>query len=145
MKKDIKKNIVFSLVLFSICILIYLLYSFIIKQSFLLPKNILEEIEYKEEYKDKNIDIKYGNKILGYKKVSNIKIIKQDKINTNKLKTYKIEYEAKYKSKKIKFIKKIKVVDKTSPIIEVDVKEPLNICPRSEYVNLNVKATDKLN
>lgn len=142
MKKNMKKNIVFSLILFSICILIYLLYSFIIKQSFLLPKNILEEIEYKEEYKDKNIDIKYGNKILGYKKVSNIKIIKQDKINTNKLKTYKIEYEAKYKSKKIKFIKKIKVVDKTSPIIEVDVKEPLNICPGSEYVNLNVKATD---
>ena len=137
-----KKSIFISLISIVIVIFIVLFYLFIIKKEFILPKENIEKIEYKSTYKEKNINIKYGNKLLGYKKVKNIKKLKEDKIDTEKIGKYKIKYQAKIKNKKINFTKIVEVVDREKPVIKVNKEEPIYVCKGSEKIDLEIEATD---
>lgn len=147
MKIDVKKTVLL-IILVVILLSSFLIYYFIFKGE-LIIKNydkkcncIKEIINYNSEYKNKEIDIKYGNKILGYKKINNIIQESNIVVDTSKIGQYKLQYKIKYKNKVKNISKIVEVKDIEAPKIEVDENTILNVCPDNKSFNLEYKATD---
>lgn len=144
MKIDVKKIVLLIVILISS----FLIYYFIFKGELIIEDydkkcNCIKEIiNYNSNYENKKLDIKYGNKVLGYKNISNIKQEKNILIDTSKIGKYKLQYKIKYKNKYKKIKKIVEVKDIESPKIEVDENTILNVCPDNKKFNLEYKATD---
>lgn len=95
-----------------------------------------------------NLEVELGNKIDGlvtacygnYFKCNEAKISNK-KVDTSKVGTISVKYTATYENKKKNANIKIKVVDKKSPVIEVE-SDPLYVCPKANEYDINFKATD---
>ena len=97
-------------------------------------KNI--EIDYKSEYKDKGANYK----LFGIDVSNSIKV--KNKVNTKKIGEYEVIYSIKYFFVNIKRSRKVKVVDKSAPIIKLKGEDKVIICPNSVYVEEGYEAND---
>ena len=97
-------------------------------------KNI--EIDYKSEYKDKGANYK----LFGIDVSNSIKV--KNKVNTKKIGEYEVIYSIKYFFINIKRSRKVKVVDKSAPIIKLKGEDKVVICPNSVYAEEGYEAND---
>ena len=96
-----------------------------------------DEVEVLKNYKNKKINLCYGNK-LNCKKIS-YKI--KGSVNTKKLGTYTITYIADYNRIHFSKSKKVKVVDKEKPELIIEGAFT-NVCPNGKTENVKIVATD---
>lgn len=96
-----------------------------------------EKIEVFSKYKDKKINVCYGNKI----RCKSISYKKQGMVNSKKLGTYTITYRAKYNNKEIIKNKKIEVVDTKAPNLVIEGSFD-KVCPNGKNDRATYKATD---
>lgn len=95
------------------------------------------EVEVFKVYKDKKINVCYGNKIV----CRPISYKTKGKVDTKKIGTYTITYKATKKDVTSSVRKKVKVVDKTAPELEITGSFD-NVCPNGKTDNITYKATD---
>lgn len=133
------KNKAFILVSFLSGLLIALLVFFTYFNNQIYFQNIKKqtEIEVFNKYNEDKITVCYGNK-LRCKKI-NYKVY--GSVNTKKIGIYKLTYKAKYNGKEKDFIKKVKVIDKTNPKLEVKGSFD-NVCPSGKVSDVTLSATD---
>lgn len=99
--------------------------------------------------KGKDISIEVGNDFVepGYKSyvlnkdISNRVSIKNN-LNTNKIGSYNIEYEVKFLIFDVKKVRKIRVVDKSKPVISLSGNEEVFLCPNKSYAEEGYNAYD---
>lgn len=105
-----------------------------------LNGNKIENLEVFSNYEEKGAKVYYKSRIGKGINIDNITIT--NNIDNSKLGEYKVNYEAEYKNKKALVSRKIKIVDTTSPNIEVD--ENIKLCPNYNIKNykINYKASD---
>ena len=95
------------------------------------------DVEVFKKYKNKKETFCYGNRL----KCKKIRYKVTGFVDTKKVGSYKIKYEAKYKNLRITKIKTIKVVDKVKP--ELDVEGTFtNVCPNGKNDNVKITAND---
>lgn len=63
-------------------------------------------------------------------------------VDTTKVGTYKVEYKAKYLGFNFKRYRYIEVVDKEAPVIVLEGKDEVNLCPNGKYEEEGYKALD---
>ena len=84
-------------------------------------------LNYKEKYKEKG----YKAFFLGKDITKDVKV--SGKVNSNKLGDYEITYSIKKGFYKINRVRKITVTDTSKPVIELENKEDIYVCPDTEY------------
>lgn len=126
-----KKYIIISIVIFILILTLLILF---------LPPNIkikshetLYGIAYTPKYKVTRFGIDYTKKT----KVTN-------KVKKNKLGTYKVIYKTKIGFMTFTKVDKVKVVDKTKPIITIKGAKETYICPNAEYKDEGATAIDNI-
>lgn len=141
-RKDIKKDYhsskrirLFIMVLIFIIILFAVLYS--ITPKIVLNGDKVIEIPYGKNYIEEGAIAKHFKEDL----TKNIKITHT--INTSKIGRYEVTYTLKHSFYKIKKKRIVKVVDHKKPIIVLEGKEEVNICPNSEFQEIGYTATDE--
>ena len=105
----------------------------------LYAKNFDEKVDVEvfKKYKNKKETFCYGNRL----KCKKIRYKVTGFVDTKKVGSYKIKYEAKYKNLRITKIKTVKVVDKVKP--ELDVEGTFtNVCPNGKNDNVKITAND---
>ena len=102
-------------------------------------KNFKDEVNVKvfEKYKEVKEEACYGNKI----RCKKVKYSVKGSVNTNKVGVYKITYVIKYKDKIYKKLKKVNVIDKKKPTINIE-GEISYVCPNGKIQGAKVTATD---
>lgn len=133
------KSRAFILISFLSGLLIALLVFFTYFNNQIYFKNIKNEteIEVFSKYKEDKIVACYGNKL----RCKKINYMVHGSVNTKKIGTYKKVYEAKYNDKIKKFVKKVNVVDRTKPKLEIKGSFD-NVCPSGKVSDINLNATD---
>ena len=142
MKSKKKMIIILSivLVLLIVCVSLYFVYINVNGESKYLKiklnggKEIT--INYKDEYKDKGAKASYKNKDL----TKRIKV--KNNLNLEKLGTYSYTYTIKYKKQTKSIERKVIIVDKEKPVIELNGKEEITIYKGNEYKEEKAKAID---
>lgn len=87
-------------------------------------KNI--SLNYKQQYKEAG----YSASFLGEDLTKKVKV--KGKVNSSKLGTYKIIYEIKGLLKR-QVVRSVKVIDKTAPVITLNSKDDIYLCPGAKY------------
>lgn len=134
-----KKNIIVKIsIIVTLLILLLIIYFnfFHIKEVKMLIGNNEEIVNVYDKYVDQGMIFKVGNiykdyKLLEYKTIN--------KVNTNKLGTYKVIYKLTYKGKTDIVTRIVRVVDKEAPIIEVDDSITIKAC---QDLTVNYSAND---
>ncbi len=117
-------------------IVAFSIYNFLLLPSINLKGSRHVEIGYMEEYKEKGYKASFlGNDITKDVKVSG-------KVNSKKLGTYNITYYVKEGVFEKKVIRKVKVMDKTAPVIKLQSEEDIYVCPGKKYEEEDFSATD---
>ena len=93
-------------------------------------------INYQEEYQDSGATATYKNKDI----TSDIET--SNNINYNKIGNYEIVYKIKYKKQAKEITRKINIVDKENPVIELNGNSEITIYKGSKYNEQGVKITD---
>lgn len=118
----------------TLCTLFYFNYG----QSSIRVKQIKDdEVEVFTKYNDNGIDVCYGNNF----RCEKIKYKTQGMVNTKRLGTYTLTYRINHDGKEKVVHKKVRVVDKTAPKLEITgVHE--NVCPNGKTTGVSYLATD---
>lgn len=130
MKKS-KLWVIISIIIVAICILLFL---FINRFKFNVSDKI--EVEVNEKIDKNSVTVCFGN----YFKCNKASI-SYSKYDTSKIGEYDVKITATYKKHKKSIVKKIYVVDKTAPEINVETDE-ITICPKQEEFDINYSASD---
>lgn len=117
-------------------IVAFSIYNFLLLPSINLKGSRHVEIGYMEEYKEKGYKASFlGNDITKDVKVSG-------EVNSKKLGTYNITYYVKEGVFEKKVIRKVKVMDKTAPVIKLQSEEDIYVCPGKKYKEEDFSAVD---
>lgn len=138
-----KNKLFIAIIIASFIVLIeFLVWFLFIDENIViyLNGNKIENLEVFSNYEEKGAKVYYKSRIGKGINIDNITIT--NNIDNSKLGEYKVNYEAEYKNKKTLVSRKIKIVDTTSPNIEVD--ENIKLCPNYNIKNykVNYKASD---
>lgn len=120
-------------------LIVFISYSFYIRNTVPILKIKGEKtviVEVFDKYIDEGYMIIHPNKKLDSKvKVTN-------KVNTSKIGIYNIIYSLNYRGKIIKEKRKVKVVDNTTPIIELKGDKVIELGQSKDYIEPGYSATD---
>ena len=136
-KRRIKLNkgtIILAIIVF-VLLALFLVYDFILMPRIDLKDGGVIKINYKEKYSEKGYTAHHFGKDL----TKDVKV--SGKVNTDKLGTYKITYEVGSGFFKRTVVRKVEVKDLEKPKLEIS-KDDAYVCPGSDYVKEEVKATD---
>lgn len=92
-------------------------------------------LNYKQQYKEAG----YSASFLGKDLTKKVKV--KGKVNSLKLGKYKITYEVKGLLKR-KVVRQVKVIDKSAPVITLNSKDDIYLCPGEKYKTDSYKAYD---
>ena len=137
-KKIIKSNkktiIILMIFVIALCFLGFISFIVLTPKLYLTGKNISLEIG------SKYTEPGYKSYVLN-KDISN-RVNSKNNINTNKIGTYKVEYEVKYLIFDVKKERTINIVDKKAPIITLKGDNKITLCPNNEYKESGYEAYD---
>ena len=128
-------KLVFFFILF--VLLSFILVFFFRKRVFFKVDQVESFVEVHSDYVIENISACYGNRF----KCSSIDVEVHSDVDTSKLGVYDVVYSAFYGKRSDSFVKKVHVVDRSNPIINVD-SDSLSICPNSDSFDINFSAFD---
>lgn len=133
-----KNKVVILVSIISICLVFAMFYiNYYINDVYFLNFEDYEEVEVFKDYKNKEYKACYGNKY----KCKNVSSKIKGTVNTKKIGEYNITYVIKYKDKKLSKTKKVNVVDKISPTLDIN-GEFNNVCPNLKIKNVTMNAED---
>jgi len=128
------------LILIIVCIGSYFLYQNINGQSKYLKIKLNGKkeitINYNDNYKDKGATASYKSKDL----TKRIKV--KNNLNLEKIGTYSYTYTIKYKRQTKSIERKVIIVDKEAPVLELNGKEEITIYKGNDYKEEGAKASD---
>lgn len=136
-KRFLNKNkfllIVLSILVLFICFLFVIFHKRIIFNG---SKNI-EIVEFQSDYIPDNISACYGNMF----KCDSIDVEVHNGVDVSSLGEYEVLYTASYKGHKKNFRKRVSVVDRSKPIINIS-NDIVSVCPNSDNYNVLYTAYD---
>lgn len=136
MKKDYSKIFGYMILCFiASCSISYIACVFMSPKIEIDRKDIT--LNYGETFKEPKYMAMYMNT-----DVTN-QVEKSGKVDSNKLGDYKLEYEIHHSIFEDKKIVRVHVVDKISPIIDLEGGTDIKVCPGKKYDELGYKATDE--
>ena len=149
MKKLRLKDKVLNIIIVILIIVVFLLLFVLFFYDYYADKNGLEKflniklngskeivLNYKDKYTDKGAKATYKGKNI----TKNIKV--SNNLDTTHIGNYKYTYTIKYKKVSKSIIRKVKVVDKNKPSIELNGEKEITIYKGSEYKEPGFKAND---
>lgn len=136
MKKFLLKNKIYFFIAFSFLLFLIIYFCFFSKRI-IFNFSGEDVIEVGSDYSSKGVSACYGNIF----KCFDIDVSLYSGVDTSKLGDYEVIYTASYRKHKKRFVKKISVVDRTKPIINVSSNE-LSICPNSDNYDIKYTAFD---
>ena len=119
-----------------LCAIAFAIYDFLLLPTINLKGSRYVEVAYKSEYVEKG----YKAKFLGEDVTSDVDV--KGKVNTNKLGVYEITYKVKEGLFSKKVVRKVKVVDKSAPVIKLVSNDDIIVCPGSTYKEEEFSAVD---
>lgn len=131
------KKIMLLVITISILLISSLFYINYLNRKIRVSNVKTEEVEVFSKYKDKGIDACFGTSF----RCEKIDYKVKGKVDTKKVGTYVITYKINHKDKKVEKKKKVKVVDKTKPKLEI-IGTHRNVCPNGKAEGVTFKATD---
>lgn len=136
-----KKKIIFtSSIIFVLCIIIGLIYFFGDKVNVTLIGNENIDLEVSSKYEELGAKASVCSKGKCKNISDQIKI--KESIDINKLGSYKVIYELKYKKKTYSKTRVVNIVDTKSPDITLKGNQDAIVCPGKEYEEEGYEATD---
>jgi len=127
---------IYILIIFLITLIILFIGMHLIIPTIKLIGDKEIEILYQETYVEKGAEASFFNEDL----TKNIRIT--NNIDTNKVGTYEVVYTVKNSFYEVKTIRIVKVVDKENPIIVLEGKEEVKVCPKDNFKEIGYTATD---
>ena len=112
------------------------IYNFLLLPSISLKGTRYIEIGYKDEYIEKG----YKASFLGKDVTKNVKV--SGNVDSSKLGTYEVTYTVKEGLFEKKVVRKVKVIDKSAPVIKLVSDDDILVCPGEEYKEEKYSATD---
>lgn len=137
MKKLFQKNKFLFIIVFILIILICFLIWLFRKNITFNVTNSSEVIEVQSDYIPETISACYGNKF----KCQSIDVDVYSHVDTSVLGEYDVLYTASYGKYKRSFTKKVTVVDRANPVINVS-SDSLSICPNTDSYDVGFNAFD---
>lgn len=131
-----KSNLYIWGLIFFLMILAFCIYNFLLMPTIKLKGSRYVEIGYKEEY----VEAGYKARFLHDDITSSVKV--SGGVNSNKLGTYVITYRVKEGVFEAVVKRKVKVIDKSAPVIKLVSESDIYVCPNKEYVEEEYSAVD---
>ncbi len=131
-----KLNLLFITIFALLIIVALVIYNFILLPSIRLKGSRYIEIDYLSEYKEKG----YSAHFLHDDITSKVKVVSN--VNTKKLGDYEVKYSVNINGFKRQVVRKVKVTDKTAPVIKLASKDDIYVCPNCKYKEEPFSATD---
>ena len=136
-KKFIQKNRLLFIILLALFFLFLVLFLIFHKKIIFNVSNDIIVLEYQSDFIPESISACYGNSF----KCDSIDVEVHNGVDTSSLGDYKVLYTASYGGHKKSFVKKVSVVDRSKPIINV-TSDSVSICPNSNSYDVNYTAYD---
>lgn len=135
-KKFQRQNIFIWSLIIILSVFAFLFFNYVLMPHIYLKGGSYIEINYKEKYKEPGFKASYQGEDI----TNNVKSLGD--VNSKRLGLYKIVYEVNYGNISKKVIRRVRVVDKSKPVIEVENKGDFYICPGDKYRSVKYKAFD---
>ena len=136
-KVSFRRIIIYEILLFTIIFMMYIGYDLLKKPILKINGENIVEVQVFNKYTDEGFSIIHRNKDKLEKKV---KI--DNNVDTNKIGIYDVKYSLKYYNKDIIVIRKVKVIDKINPTIELKGNKEISLSMGYDYTELGFIATD---
>ena len=136
-KRFLQKNK--FLVIFSVFLVLLFLVLFFFFRKHIIFSVVDQDsvIEVQSDYVIENVSACYGNKF----RCESIDVDVHSDVDTSHLGVYDVSYTASYGKHNSTFVKKIHVVDRSNPVINVS-SDSLSICPNSDSYDIKYNAFD---
>ena len=132
-----KKAFTIVLIMSFLFILASFYVNYYYEDLYVLDFDNYDEVMVNSNYVNERINLCYGTKHT----CKNINYKIKGKVDTKKVGTYFVTYEANYKGKHFKIEKEVKVVDKKSPKLVIEGAFT-NVCPNGKVKDVKVRASD---
>lgn len=132
-----KKAFTIVLIMSFLFILASFYVNYYYEDLYVLDFDNYDEVMVNSNYVNERINLCYGTKHT----CKNINYTIKGKVDTKKVGTYFVTYEANYKGKHFKIEKEVKVVDKKSPKLVIEGAFT-NVCPNGKVKDVKVRASD---
>ena len=132
-----KKAFTIVLIMSFLFILASFYVNYYYEDLYVLDFDNYDEVMVNSNYVNERINLCYGTKHT----CKNINYKIKGKVDTKKVGTYFVTYEANYKGKYFKIEKEVKVVDKKSPKLVIEGAFT-NVCPNGKVKDVKVRASD---
>lgn len=132
-----KFKIIYIVTIFLIIITSIILYILNRKPIIKLHGDETIYLELNQKYEEPGYEARYIHKDITDK----VKI--KSNLNNQKIGYYKIEYKVNFGKKTYKKIRNIKVIDSTTPVINLLGSGTIEMCPNDKYIELGFNAFDK--
>lgn len=129
-------NMLFIVVLAFFIICAICIYNFLLLPNIRLNGSKYIEIDYLEEYKEPG----YSAYFLHDDVTDKVKVIGE--VNSEKLGDYEVKYLINIGKFKRKVVRKVKVTDKSAPVIKLASNDDIYVCPNSKYEGEAFSAID---
>ena len=136
-KRFLQKNRLLFLISFLLIILLVVLFFFFRKRIIFSVIDQESIVEVQSDYVIENVSACYGNSF----KCDPIDVEVHSDVDTSHLGVYDVLYNASYGKHKSSFVKKVHVVDRSNPVINVS-SDSLSICPNSDNYDVVYSAFD---
>ncbi len=134
--KGRKEMILYFVVIIFLIVLAICIYNFLLLPNILLDGSKYVELDYLEEYKEEG----YSAYFLHDDVTDKVKV--KNNVNSKKLGDYEIKYSIDIGGFKKNVVRKVKVTDKSAPVIKLVSNDDIYICPGREYVQEEYSAND---
>lgn len=134
--KNKKSNLVFLGVLMVLLICSICIYNFLLLPNIRLKGSRYIELNYMEEYQEKG----YSAYFLHDDITEDVQV--KSNVNPKKLGNYEIKYSVNISGFKREVVRKVKVVDKSAPVIQLSSNDDIYVCPNKNYVGEDFSAVD---
>jgi len=136
-KKFLQKNKLLIFLFFAFLLLFLVFFLFFRKHIIFSVIDHDSVIEVQSDYVVENVSACYGNFFNCYP----ISVDAHSDVDTSHLGVYDVLYTASYGRHKASFVKKVHVVDRSNPVINVS-SDSLSICPNSDSYDVKFSAFD---
>ena len=122
-----EKKICFFSILIILIIIAILIYNFLLMPNIRLKGSRFVELDYLDKYVEEGYSAYFLHDDI------TDKVVVKNNINSKKLGNYEVEYMVNVGGFKRKVVRKVKITDKTAPVIKLDSDDTVYVCPGEKF------------
>ena len=131
-----EKKICFFSILIILIIIAILIYNFLLMPNIRLKGSRFVELDYLDKYVEEGYSAYFLHDDI------TDKVVVKNNINSKKLGNYEVEYMVNVGGFKRKVVRKVKITDKTAPVIKLDSDDTVYVCPGEKFSRDKFTAID---